>query len=143
MPETSKLPAIDISEFLNEEEPVAAESVTIPEIKPETAPLPVIEEVEVEPEIAGELITEEKLEDAAFDANIAEKTVQKLTDKQRERLSYFAFVKNLEPQVCTALSGAMTRLSNRQSMRGGNLLVVGDPGCGKTVLGTAFEDYAG
>ena len=58
--------------------------------------------------------------------------------KQRERLSYFAFVKNLEPQVCTALSGAMTRLSNRQSMRGGNLLVVGDPGCGKTVLGTAF-----
>ena len=138
LPETSKLPAIDISEFLNEEEPVAAESVTIPEIKPETAPLPVIEEVEVEPEIAGELITEEKLEDAAFDANIAEKTVQKLTDKQRERLSYFAFVKNLEPQVCTALSGAMTRLSNRQSMRGGNLLVVGDPGCGKTVLGTAF-----
>lgn len=138
LPETSKLPPIDISEFMNEEPAVAVPEVSMPEVKVETAPLPVIEEVQVEPEIAGELITEAKLEDSAYDADIDEKTIAKLTDAHKERLSYFSLVRNLEPQLCTALSGAMTRLSNRKTMRGGNLLVVGDPGCGKTVLGTAF-----
>lgn len=137
LPETSKLPPIDISEFMNEEPAPKVNEVSVPEVKKETAPLPVIEEVQVEPEIAGELITEAKLEDAAYTADIDEKTISKLTDAHKERLSYFAFVRNLEPQLCTALSGAMTRLSNRNTMKGGNLLVVGDPGCGKTVLGTA------
>jgi len=138
LPETSKLPAIDISEFMNEEPAPATPDISVPEVKVETTPLPVIEEVQVEPEIAGELITEAKLEDAAYTADIDEKSIMKLTKAHKERLSYFSLVKNLEPQLCTALSGAMTRLSNRDAMRGGNLLVVGDPGCGKTVLGTAF-----
>ncbi len=58
----------------------------------------------------------------------------RLTDDEKDVLSYFTTVDSMEKQICRALSGIRTRLSDPEHVSIGNLTVSGSNGTGKTAL---------
>lgn len=58
----------------------------------------------------------------------------KLTDDEKDVLSYFTSVDGMEKQICRALSGIRTRLADPEHVSIGNLTVSGSNGTGKTAL---------
>ncbi len=50
--------------------------------------------------------------------------------------SYFVPVAGMETQICEALTGALAKFSGEGALPGGNILIQGGRGCGKTILAT-------
>lgn len=64
--------------------------------------------------------------------------IKKLDTEMAKRFSYFAKVDGMEPQICRALNGCGAYLSGESQTYGGNLVIEGASGCGKTMLATNF-----
>lgn len=64
--------------------------------------------------------------------------INKLDAEMLKRFSYFAKVDGMEAQICRALTGCGTYLSGTSHEQGGNLVIEGASGCGKTMLATNF-----
>ena len=64
--------------------------------------------------------------------------VKKLDAEMAKRFSYFAKVDGMEAQICSALNGCGAYLAGISQTAGGNLVIEGASGCGKTMLATNF-----
>lgn len=145
--------AMEISEgedivAADEEEPAGTEEMT--ELSPEeelpeiALPDDIAEEVaateseEVLPKI--QLEPEAETEDAKPDLdadNIGErKPITHLSKEQKAIFTYFVPVSGMEPQICQAMEGSIEHLE--KGIKGGNILIQGARGSGKTVLATAL-----
>ena len=62
--------------------------------------------------------------------------IKKLDAEMAKRFSYFAKVDGMEPQICRALTGCGAYLAGVSQTSGGNLVIEGASGCGKTMLAT-------
>ena len=62
--------------------------------------------------------------------------IKKLDAEMAKRFSYFAKVDGMEPQICHALNGCGAYLAGVSGTAGGNLVIEGASGCGKTMLAT-------
>lgn len=62
--------------------------------------------------------------------------IKKLDAEMTKRFSYFAKVDGMEAQICSALSGCGAYLTGADRGKGGNLIIEGASGCGKTMLAT-------
>lgn len=142
----------------DEEEPAGTEEMT--ELSPEeelpeiALPDDIAEEVaateseEVLPKIQLESETEtedakpeEKLPEIAEpdldEDNIGErKPITHLSKEQKAIFTYFVPVSGMEPQICQAMEGSIEHLE--KGIKGGNILIQGARGSGKTVLATAL-----
>ncbi len=139
------------------EEPVAEEPV-LEELVPEE---PVLEEPMAEEAVLEELALEEPvpeepvLEELTQDEILPElvepedllkeeelpgepKVIEHLTDEQKAIFSYFVPVKGMEDQLCQALTGAVRHIRRDETAGGGNIIIQGGQGCGKTVLATSL-----
>lgn len=119
------LPEIADPESLELEEPGKPEPSSSPEtekIKRETTRLP---------EIAPP-------EDLDMEEAKEPKLIDHLTDDQKAVFSYFVPVKGMEDQLCQALTGAVRHIRKDETAGGGNIIIQGGQGCGKTVLATSL-----
>ena len=66
------------------------------------------------------------------------KHFDELTDDQKAIFSYFVPVKGMEDQLCKVINGVSTHLIKKESARLGNIIILGDQGCGKTMLATSL-----
>lgn len=64
--------------------------------------------------------------------------INKLDAEMIKRFSYFAKVDGMESQICRALTGCGVYLTGASHEQGGNLVIEGASGCGKTMLATNF-----
>lgn len=60
--------------------------------------------------------------------------IKKLDAEMAKRFSYFAKVDGMEPQICRVLNGCGAYLTGISETAGGNLVIEGASGCGKTML---------
>ena len=102
-------------------------------MKDPTTPLPEIsmdlfEEQEKPPETSGE--PQEQQKQTAFEG------IKRLDAEMTKRFSYFAKVDGMEAQICGALNGCGAYLTGAGRGKGGNLIIEGASGCGKTMLAT-------
>lgn len=102
----------------------------------------VLPNIQLEPEAETEdAKPEEKLPEIAepdLDAdNIGErKPITHLSKEQKAIFTYFVPVSGMEPQICQAMEGSIEHLE--KGIKGGNILIQGARGSGKTVLATAL-----
>ena len=62
----------------------------------------------------------------------------KLTEEEKGIFTYFIPVKGMEEQLCKALTGVSERVEKGSETCGGNLIIQGGQGCGKTMLSTSI-----
>ena len=86
------------------------------------------------PEISMDLFDEMPAAPAASKASF--NGIKKLDAEMSKRFSYFAKVDGMEAQICRALTGCGAYLSGISQTEGGNLVIEGASGCGKTMLAT-------
>lgn len=134
----------------DEEEPAGAEEMTelspeeeLPEIAlPDDIAEEVLPKIQLEPEAETEdAKPEEKLPEIAEpdsdEDNIGErKPITHLSKEQKAIFTYFVPVSGMEPQICQAMEGSIEHLE--KGIKGGNILIQGARGSGKTVLATAL-----
>lgn len=140
----------------DEEEPAGTEEMT--ELSPEeelpeialpddiaeevAATEEVLPKIQLEPEAETEdAKQEEKLPEIAEpdldEDNIGErKPITHLSKEQKAIFTYFVPVSGMEPQICQAMEGSIEHLE--KGIKGGNILIQGARGSGKTVLATAL-----
>ncbi len=102
----------------------------------------VLPKIQLEPEAETEdAKPEEKLPEIAEpdsdENNIGErKPITHLSKEQKAIFTYFVPVSGMEPQICQAMEGSIEHLE--KGIKGGNILIQGARGSGKTVLATAL-----
>lgn len=102
----------------------------------------VLPKIQLEPEAETEdAKPEEKLPEIAEpdsdEDNIGErKPITHLSKEQKAIFTYFVPVSGMEPQICQAMEGSIEHLE--KGIKGGNILIQGARGNGKTVLATAL-----
>ncbi len=102
----------------------------------------VLPKIQLEPEAETEdAKPEEKLpeisEPDSDEDNIGErKPITHLSKEQKAIFTYFVPVSGMEPQICQAMEGSIEHLE--KGIKGGNILIQGARGSGKTVLATAL-----
>lgn len=102
----------------------------------------VLPKIQLEPEAETEdEEQEEKLPEIAEpdldEDNIGErKPITHLSKEQKAIFTYFVPVSGMEPQICQAMEGSIEHLE--KGIKGGNILIQGARGSGKTVLATAL-----
>lgn len=102
----------------------------------------VLPKIQLEPEAETEdAKPEEKLPEIAEpdsdEDNIRErKPITHLSKEQKAIFTYFVPVSGMEPQICQAMEGSIEHLE--KGIKGGNILIQGARGSGKTVLATAL-----
>lgn len=102
----------------------------------------VLPKIQLEPETETEdAKPEEKLpeivEPDSDEDNIGErKPITHLSKEQKAIFTYFVPVSGMEPQICQAMEGSIEHLE--KGIKGGNILIQGARGSGKTVLATAL-----
>lgn len=102
----------------------------------------VLPKIQLEPEAETEdTKQEEKLPEIAEpdldEDNIGErKPITHLSKEQKAIFTYFVPVSGMEPQICQAMEGSIEHLE--KGIKGGNILIQGARGSGKTVLATAL-----
>ncbi len=102
----------------------------------------VLPKIQLEPEAEAEdAKPEEKLPEIAEpdsdEDNIGErKPITHLSKEQKAIFTYFVPVSGMEPQICQAMEGSIEHLE--KGIKGGNILIQGARGSGKTVLATAL-----
>ena len=134
----------------DEEEPAGTEEMTelspeeeLPEIAlPDDIAEEVLPKIQLEPEAETEdAKPEEKLPEIAEpdsdEDNIGErKPITHLSKEQKAIFTYFVPVSGMESQICQAMEGSIEHLE--KGIKGGNILIQGARGSGKTVLATAL-----
>lgn len=134
----------------DEEEAAGTEEMTelspeeeLPEIAlPDDIAEEVLPKIQLEPEAETEdAKPEEKLPEIAEpdsdENNIGErKPITHLSKEQKAIFTYFVPVSGMEPQICQAMEGSIEHLE--KGIKGGNILIQGARGSGKTVLATAL-----
>ena len=102
----------------------------------------VLPKIQLEPEAETEdAKPEEKLPEIAEpdsdEDNIGErKPITHLSKEQKAIFTYFVPVSGMEPQICQTMEGSIEHLE--KGIKGGNILIQGARGSGKTVLATAL-----
>lgn len=102
----------------------------------------VLPKIQLEPEAETEdAKPEEKLPEIAEpdsdEDNIGErKPITHLSKEQKAIFTYFVPVSGMETQICQAMEGSIEHLE--KGIKGGNILIQGARGSGKTVLATAL-----
>lgn len=102
----------------------------------------VLPKIQLEPEAETEdAKQEEKLPEIAEpdldEDNVGErKPITHLSKEQKAIFTYFVPVSGMEPQICQAMEGSIEHLE--KGIKGGNILIQGARGSGKTVLATAL-----
>lgn len=102
----------------------------------------VLPKIQLEPEAETEdAKPEEKLPEIAEpdsdEDNIGErKPITHLSKEQKAIFTYFVPVSGMEQQICQAMEGSIEHLE--KGIKGGNILIQGARGSGKTVLATAL-----
>jgi tetratricopeptide (TPR) repeat protein/energy-coupling factor transporter ATP-binding protein EcfA2 len=123
-----ELPEIALPDDIAEEVSDAAEEV-LPKIQLE----PEAETEDAKPEEKLPEIAEPDLDED----NIGErKPITHLSKEQKAIFTYFVPVSGMEPQICQAMEGSIEHLE--KGIKGGNILIQGARGSGKTVLATAL-----
>lgn len=133
----------EMTEFSPEEElPEIALPDDIAEEVAATESEEVLPKIQLEPETETEdAKPEEKLPEIAEpdldEDNIGErKPITHLSKEQKAIFTYFVPVSGMEPQICQAMEGSIEHLE--KGIKGGNILIQGARGSGKTVLATAL-----
>lgn len=93
--------------------------------------LPVISDVVFEPEEVAELVDEKVLTNAIKD----EVPKFKLSEEDLANFAYFLPIKGMKGNITRLVAGAMHHVQNPKS-KGGHIIIVGDPGSGKTQMAT-------
>ena len=102
----------------------------------------VLPKIQLEPEAETEdAKPEEKLPEIAEpdsdEDNIGERNpITHLSKEQKAIFTYFVPVSGMEPQICQAMEGSIEHLE--KGIKGGNILIQGARGSGKTVLATSL-----
>lgn len=131
-----ELPEIALPDDIAEEV-VATEAEEVSDAAEEVLP-----NIQLEPEAETEdAKPEEKLPEIAEpdldEDNIGErKPITHLSKEQKAIFTYFVPVSGMEPQICQAMEGSIEHLE--KGIKGGNILIQGARGSGKTVLATAL-----
>lgn len=131
-----ELPEIALPDDIAEEV-AAAEAEEVSDAAEEVLP-----KIQLEPEAETEdAKPEEKLPEIAEpdsdEDNIGErKPITHLSKEQKAIFTYFVPVSGMEPQICQAMEGSIEHLE--KGIKGGNILIQGARGSGKTVLATAL-----
>lgn len=131
-----ELPEIALPDDIAEEM-AATEAEEVSEAAEEVLP-----KIQLEPEAETEdAKPEEKLPEIAEpdsdEDNIGErKPITHLSKEQKAIFTYFVPVSGMEPQICQAMEGSIEHLE--KGIKGGNILIQGARGSGKTVLATAL-----
>lgn len=131
-----ELPEIALPDDIAEEV-VATEAEEVSDAAEEVLP-----KIQLEPEAETEdAKPEEKLPEIAEpdsdEDNIGErKPITHLSKEQKAIFTYFVPVSGMEPQICQAIEGSIEHLE--KGIKGGNILIQGARGSGKTVLATAL-----
>ncbi len=128
------------SEPIPESVPEITQEV-VQEIQPEPAPvpvaatqvLPIITEPAIEPEELAELVDEKVLTDVIKN----EVSTLSLDDEDLDTFSYFLPITGMRNSIVQVLSGAAERIS-KPELHGGNIIIVGEPGSGKTQMATSI-----
>ena len=131
-----ELPEITLPDDIAEEV-AATEAEEVSDAAEEVLP-----KIQLEPEAETEdAKPEEKLPEIAEpdsdEDNIGErKPITHLSKEQKAIFTYFVPVFGMEPQICQAMEGSIEHLE--KGIKGGNILIQGARGSGKTVLATAL-----
>ena len=131
-----ELPEIALPDDIAEEV-AATEAEEVSDAEEEVLP-----KIQLEPEAETEdAKPEEKLPEIAEpdsdEDNIGErKPITHLSKEQKAIFTYFVPVSGMEPQICQAMEGSIEHLE--KGIKGGNILIQGARGSGKTVLATAL-----
>ena len=131
-----ELPEIALPDDIAEEV-AATEAEAVSDAADEVLP-----KIQLEPEAETEdAKPEEKLPEIAEpdsdEDNIGErKPITHLSKEQKAIFTYFVPVSGMEPQICQAMEGSIEHLE--KGIKGGNILIQGARGSGKTVLATAL-----
>lgn len=131
-----ELPEIELPDDIAEEV-AATEAEEVSDAAEEVLP-----KIQLEPETETEdAKPEEKLPEIAEpdldEDNIGErKPITHLSKEQKAIFTYFVPVSGMEPQICQAMEGSIEHLE--KGIKGGNILIQGARGSGKTVLATAL-----
>lgn len=90
------------------------------------------------PEISMDLFEEhsEPAEKSESEIAASFRGIKKLDAEMAKRFSYFAKVDGMEAQICRVLTGCGAYLTGINREKGGNLIIEGASGCGKTMLAT-------
>lgn len=90
------------------------------------------------PEISMDLFEEQEEPAGKSESEIAASFcgIKKLDAEMAKRFSYFAKVDGMEAQICRVLTGCGAYLTGINREKGGNLIIEGASGCGKTMLAT-------
>ncbi len=124
-----ELPEIALPDDIAEEVAATESEEVLPKIQLE----PEAETEDAEPEEKLPEIAEPDLDED----NIGErKPITHLSKEQKAIFTYFVPVSGMEPQICQAMEGSIEHLE--KGIKGGNILIQGARGSGKTVLATAL-----
>lgn len=90
------------------------------------------------PEISMDLFEEHSEPEEKSESEIAAsfRGIKKLDTEMAKRFSYFAKVDGMEAQICRVLTGCGAYLTGINREKGGNIIIEGASGCGKTMLAT-------
>ena len=127
-----ELPVIELPEDILSELPSssASTSESMEEIAEE---LPIISENVIEPEELAELVDEKVL------SNVIKEEVPdiNLDAEDLETFSYFLPINGMKESIVQVLTGVVARIKQPE-LHGGNIMIVGEPGCGKTQMATCI-----
>lgn len=124
-----ELPEIALPDDIAEEVAATESEEVLPKIQLE----PEAETEDAKPEEKLPEIVEPDLDED----NIGErKPITHLSKEQKAIFTYFVPVSGMEPQICQAMEGSIEHLE--KGIKGGNILIQGARGSGKTVLATAL-----
>ena len=136
-----ELPIIEIPEDLLAELPSAA-AESISEVYSESEAfvqsevaeeLPIISENVLEPQEIAELVDEKVLSEAIKE----EIPACNLDEEDMDTFSYFLPISGMKESIIQALTGAVGRI-NQPELHGGNIVIIGEPGSGKTQMATSI-----
>ncbi|SHJ38512.1 hypothetical protein [Pseudobutyrivibrio xylanivorans] len=135
-----ELPVIEIPEDLLAEIPSASisesevysesEAIIGSEVEEE---LPIISENVLEPQEIAELVDEKVLTDVIKE----EVPNYNLDAEDLETFSYFLPISGMKESIVQVLTGAVERIKQPE-LKGGNIVIVGEPGSGKTQMATSI-----
>ena len=135
-----ELPVIEIPEDILSELPSAAASTSeffseseIYSQLENTQELPIISENVLEPQEIAELVDEKVLSNAIKE----EIPDNKLDAEDLETFSYFLPISGMKESIIQVLTGAIGRIKQPE-LNGGNIVIVGEPGSGKTQMATSI-----
>ena len=108
------LPEISIQDIIKEEMPVVSEDV-------------------IEPEELAELVDEKVL------TNVIKEEIPdfNLDDEDLDTFSYFLPITGMKENITQVITGAAERIE-KPSLHGGNIVIIGEPGSGKTQMATSI-----